>query len=203
MGVDEALLSSAVAGGCPTLRLYRWLGAVALARLRATLRGERRLGLRRAGVGVVRRVTGGRAVYSTAAISPTRSRRAKRPCCRRGCTPPTSSWPRPCSAALAGSGSTRRPAPRLAGRFRRGRAGPEGLRLLREPAGDELCVGGRKLVGSAQRRAGGGVLQHGSIRLQPDPPAIRRAAGLADGGGHEPPGARLRVRPGGPGRRPV
>jgi len=47
------------------------------------------------------------------------------------------------------------------------------------PAMDEICAQGRKLVGSAQRRAGGGVLQHGSIRYKPDPEAIQRAAGLA------------------------
>jgi lipoate-protein ligase A len=56
---------------------------------------------------------------------------------------------------------------------------PESFDCFAEPAGDELCVAGRKLVGSAQRRARGGVLQHGSIRFSPDPPAIRAAAGLA------------------------
>ncbi len=43
------------------------------------------------------------------------------------------------------------------------------------PAPDELCSGGRKLAGSAQRRSAGGVLQHGSIRVYPDPPAARIA----------------------------
>jgi lipoate-protein ligase A len=50
-----------------------------------------------------------------------------------------------------------------------------------ELAGDELRVEGRKLVGSAQRRARGGVLQHGSIRVFPDPAPIRAAAGLDAG----------------------
>jgi lipoate-protein ligase A len=45
-------------------------------------------------------------------------------------------------------------------------------------AGDEICVAGRKLVGSAQRRAGGAVLQHGSLRLAPDAPEASRASGL-------------------------
>ena len=50
------------------------------------------------------------------------------------------------------------------------------------PAADEICVGARKLVGSAQRRAGGAVLQHGSLRVRPDSARARRAAGLdADG----------------------
>jgi lipoate-protein ligase A len=42
-------------------------------------------------------------------------------------------------------------------------------------------VDGRKLVGSAQRRARGGVLQHGSIRLGLEPASIRGAAGLVTG----------------------
>ncbi len=51
-----------------------------------------------------------------------------------------------------------------------------------DPAGDEICLGGRKLAGSAQRRGAGAFLQHGSIRLQPDPVEATRAAGLGSGG---------------------
>ena len=40
---------------------------------------------------------------------------------------------------------------------------------------------GRKLVGSAQRRARVGVLQHGSVRLAPDPFELTRAVGFAPG----------------------
>jgi lipoate-protein ligase A len=66
-------------------------------------------------------------------------------------------------------------------------AGPEGAPVgpadgfdcFTEPGLDALCAGGQKLVGSAQRRRGGGVLQHGSIRLVPDPEPARQAAGLA------------------------
>src|SRR5690606_669373 len=35
------------------------------------------------------------------------------------------------------------------------------------PAEGEVTVGGRKLIGSAQVRVGGAVLQHGSLRLAP------------------------------------
>jgi lipoate-protein ligase A len=58
------------------------------------------------------------------------------------------------------------------------RAGVGSFDCFAAPAGHELCAGGRKLVGSAQRRSGGGILQHGSIRLAPDPEAARRATGL-------------------------
>ncbi|MFQ5895151.1 MAG: biotin/lipoate A/B protein ligase family protein [Nitrospinota bacterium] len=48
----------------------------------------------------------------------------------------------------------------------------------------ELVVGGRKVVGSAQRRAGGAVLQHGSVLLRYEPEAIGRfLRGQAAGGG--------------------
>ena len=40
---------------------------------------------------------------------------------------------------------------------------------FQEPAPEEICLAGKKLSGSAQRRAGGAFLQHGSIRLAPDP----------------------------------
>ncbi len=49
------------------------------------------------------------------------------------------------------------------------------------PATDEICAGGRKLAGSAQRRAAGAVLQHGSIRLEPDPAVAAAAVGLGRG----------------------
>ncbi|MCH8890275.1 MAG: lipoate--protein ligase family protein [Myxococcales bacterium] len=50
------------------------------------------------------------------------------------------------------------------------------------PASREICVGGRKLAGSAQRRAKNGILQHGSIRLAPDPLEARRASCLSGTG---------------------
>jgi lipoate-protein ligase A len=62
-------------------------------------------------------------------------------------------------------------------RQRDGRAGQPGFDCFAQLAADEICAGGRKLVGSAQRRAGGAVLQHGSIRIAPDPDWASRAAG--------------------------
>jgi lipoate-protein ligase A len=62
-----------------------------------------------------------------------------------------------------------------------GRSGREAFDCFVGPAPDELCAAGRKLVGSAQRRTGGGILQHGSIRVLPDAAEARAAAGLAAG----------------------
>jgi hypothetical protein len=62
MGVDEALLAAVIAGGPPTLRFYTWDGPW-LSLGYAQRSGPGRLAAcARAGVGVVRRATGGRAV---------------------------------------------------------------------------------------------------------------------------------------------
>ncbi len=62
MGVDEALLASAVRTGRPSLRFYRWQGPWLSLGYGQVLDRERVADCSRAGVGVVRRVTGGRAV---------------------------------------------------------------------------------------------------------------------------------------------
>jgi lipoate-protein ligase A len=53
-----------------------------------------------------------------------------------------------------------------------------------EPSTGELVLGERKLAGSAQYRADGAILQHGSILVEDDQ---WRLAGLADGGIPAPP----------------
>jgi lipoate-protein ligase A len=184
MGVDEALLSSVVDGASPTLRLYRWSGPWLSLGYGQRLPAERLDACAGAGVGVVRRVTGGRAVLHGGDL--TYAIAAREEVLPPGLHATYELVARALQAALAGLGIDAQPAPRSARPSvdRSGSAagsGPGAFDCFSEPAGDELCSGGRKLVGSAQRRAAGGVLQHGSIRLQPDPPAIRRAAGLADG----------------------
>src|SRR5678816_2888138 len=53
-----------------------------------------------------------------------------------------------------------------------------------EPSSGELTVGGRKLAGSAQWRADGALLQHGSILIEDDQSLLST---LAIGGGALPP----------------
>jgi len=62
MGVDEALLETAIAEGRPALRLYRWEGPWLSLGYGQTFDAAQREACAAAGVGVVRRVTGGRAV---------------------------------------------------------------------------------------------------------------------------------------------
>jgi lipoate-protein ligase A/biotin synthase-related radical SAM superfamily protein len=46
------------------------------------------------------------------------------------------------------------------------------------PSSYEILVGGKKIVGSAQVRRGGVILQHGSIPLRLDPPLLARVLGF-------------------------
>jgi len=54
---------------------------------------------------------------------------------------------------------------------------PEGAACFAAPAAGELTLGGRKLVGSAQVRQDGALLQHGSILLDDDQGLIAQFAG--------------------------
>jgi lipoate-protein ligase A len=178
MAVDEVLLASAAAGGAPTLRLYRWRGPWLSLGYAQTLSTERRAACRAAGVGVVRRATGGRAVLHGADLTYAVAAPAR--CLPSGLEASYRVLSEALLDALRAVGAeAERAVPAPA-------AGPHGAPFdcFAEAAAEELVAGGRKLVGSAQRRVGGpggALLQHGSIRLAPDPPAAARASGLGRG----------------------
>lgn len=175
MGVDEALLVSAARDGRCSLRLYRWDGPwLSLGYAQRLLPGLLEE-CRGAGVGVVRRASGGRAVlhgcdltYSIGApehrLRP--GRRASYELVSRVLL----------EALLAVGVRARRSAQSTPG------PGRNEFDCFAAAAADEICVSGRKLVGSAQRWAGGVLLQHGSIRLRPDPASATRAAELSEAG---------------------
>lgn len=175
MGVDEALLASAAAGGPPTLRLYGWRGSCLSLGYAQRLDARRAEACRAAGVGVVRRATGGAAVLHGADLSYAVA--APEALLPAGLDASYARIAEGLTRALRGLGlevETREP--------RRRTGGGAAFDCFAEPAAHELCAGGRKLVGSAQRRAHGAVLQHGSLRLRPDPAAARAAAGLSGEG---------------------
>ena len=171
MGIDEALLASAIGSGTATLRLYAWRGPWLSLGYSQRLGDERRASLAEAGVGVVRRMTGGGAVLHGADLTyAIAAREAQLPPGLRGSYELVGAV---LEQALLGLGiAAERIPPRRA-------AQPAPFDCFARPAADELCVAGRKIVGSAQRRAGGGVLQHGSIRLAPDPARLRSLLGFA------------------------
>ena len=171
MGVDEALLASAIAGSA-TLRFYCWEGHWLSLGYAQRLDPRRIAACGEAGVGIVRRITGGRAVlhgsdltYCLAAPE------TALPAGLRG------SYQLVGDALIAGLQSLGVAAERSEGPS----SGAGDFDCFAVPAEDEICVGGRKLTGSAQRRTRGGVLQHGSIRVASDPPELARAVGFAPG----------------------
>jgi lipoate-protein ligase A len=174
MGVDEALLRSAAESGLATLRLYAWRGPwLSLGYAQEPLTSERSRALEEAGVGVVRRATGGRAVLHgsdlTYAVAAPEERLAA------GLRGSYDQVARALLAALRGLGVDARQVESSASMPHRGH-----FDCFARAAGDEICVGNRKLAGSAQRRIAGAVLQHGSLRMEPDPTTATTAAGFRE-----------------------
>lgn len=160
MAIDASLLAEAARTGRPLLRLYRFdPPCLSLGRNEPTAHYDR-AAIARRGLDVVRRPTGGRAVwhehevtYAVAAPIATFGglRAAYRTIHAR------------LAAALRRLGADTALAldrPR-ASSFTRDRPGA----CFATPVGGEVLVGGRKVVGSAQVREGRAFLQHGSILL--------------------------------------
>jgi lipoate-protein ligase A len=169
MGVDEALMESLARGRGATLRFYTWAGPWLSLGYGQSVSDERLAACRGAGVGIVRRSTGGGAVLhgadlTYALVAPD------------ALLPPglQASYALVNDALLEALGALGVPVERSQPRS----TVPAGYDCFAAPAHDEICAGGRKLAGSAQRRAGGGVLQHGSIRLRPDSARAREASGI-------------------------
>ncbi len=174
MALDEALLLSRIHGSAPpTLRFFSWSPPTVSLGYGQPLDGRVNLeACRRLGIGLVRRPTGGSAIYHD-----TREREAT-------------------YSVVAASGDFEG-AGDLLDTYRWIGAGlTAGLRSLGVPAemvpvvkdrelpappafcfartgSSEIEVGGKKLVGSAQRRRHGAFLQHGSILLGADPERLR------------------------------
>jgi lipoate-protein ligase A len=175
MGLDEALLRSACAGAV-TLRLYTWDSpwlSLGYGQKADPLRVER---CRAAGVGLIRRATGGAAVLHGSDLTYAVAAPADE-------LPPglVGTYRLVSSALVEALQAAGVDARRSDGWPRAGAPGCP-FDCFTQPAAEEICAGplpNRKLVGSAQRRLGGAVLQHGSIRLAPDPPSAVLAAGLS------------------------
>jgi lipoate-protein ligase A len=162
MAVDEALMNAARSGRV-TLRLYGWEpGCLSFGR---NQRARGRYDPERAaarGIDVVRRPTGGRSVFHHREIT-------------YSVTAPADEWGglrdaygRINSALAAGLRELGVPAS-VAARERVGATpGPTARACFRDPLPGEVIAGGRKLIGSAQWREKGALLQHGSLLLHND-----------------------------------
>ncbi|MBA3892434.1 MAG: lipoate--protein ligase family protein [Gemmatimonadales bacterium] len=156
MAIDQVMLDRANRGE-RRLRLYRWAPhCLSFGRHEPALRRYDRARIDRLGLDVVRRPTGGRAVwhaeeltYAVAAPSETFG----------GLRQAYEEIHRMLLAALRLLGVRAELAPA------RRAAGPDAGSCFASPVGGEIVIGGRKVVGSAQLREGVGLLQHGSILL--------------------------------------
>ena len=183
MALDEALLEAADTGGLRSLRLYAWdPPAISFGRHEPALRRYDRAAMAARGLDVVRRPTGGRAVwhhreltYSVAAPTDT-----------FGSLPDTY---REIHAMLAEAALALGASVALAGPCAAVSVGAGAC--FASPAGGEVVTTtGAKLVGSAQVRRGRAFLQHGSLLLAAEQDVIAGltrgevaapdAAGLAD-----------------------
>lgn len=168
MAVDEALLDSVREGSAPVLRFYRWHPRCLSLGRNQPARGHYDLdALRGAETDVVRRPTGGRAVLhdrelTYAAIFPEGLLGS-----------PREGYAAVNRALVAGLRRLGVPAV-LQPRTARRAAPPSLAPCFREPAEGEVTAAGRKLVGSAQYREKGIVLQHGSLLLEGDQADVRR-----------------------------
>jgi lipoate-protein ligase A len=161
MAIDEALAESVAAGaGPPVLRLYRWAPpCLSLGFTQPSAAADAAFCAAR-GVDVVRRPTGGRAVLHHLELT-------------YGFAAPLGSGPFTfdlqaayrtiCAALVEGLARLGVPA-RLSGTPEEPMIRPtEAIPCFVGPAAGEVIVGGRKLIGSAMRRVGDAILQHGAI----------------------------------------
>lgn len=167
MAVDEALLASAMDGAPPVLRFYRWAPACLSFGRNEPARGHYDAGAAAAaGVDLVRRPTGGLAVHHAEELTYAVVGRVA------DLGRPRQAYLRINQALVAGLRAVGLPAAVSAGAARLSVGEPGACFAL--PAEGEVVCGGRKLVGSAQRREGHALLQHGSILLAGDQSLVAR-----------------------------
>ncbi|HLQ22244.1 MAG TPA: hypothetical protein VK132_03515 [Gemmatimonadales bacterium] len=161
MAIDETLLRLAEADGARVLRLYRWAPAcLSFGRHEPARRRYRRDRIAERGLDVVRRPTGGRAVWHDRELTYA----VAAPVATLGSLAETYlAIHRTLACALSGLGlaPTLAPAPTRA-------AAPDAGACFAVLAGGEVLVGGQKVAGSAQLRSPTAFLQHGSLLLDGD-----------------------------------
>lgn len=174
MAIDQALLEGAGRGTSPpTIRVFGWVPpTVSVGYSQDPCHELDMAACARAGVGIVRRPTGGRAVLHSGELTYAVVGPSGEPPLGGSILDTYGAIARALIAGLRELG--------VEGELARvetsGRAGREGVSppCFASAGRFEVTVGGRKLIGSAQRRAGRAVLQHGSLLTDAS------HAGLAD-----------------------
>ena len=171
MAIDCALLDLVRSEGGAVLRVYHWHPhCLSFGRHEPALRryGQEKVLAR--GVDVVRRPTGGRAVWHARELTYALAQPADGISLRASYR---------AIHGMMADAVRRLGAPALLA------ADPPRVRGLgagacfAQPVGGEVVVAGRKIVGSAQLREDGALLQHGSMLLEDDQSLVRELAGSA------------------------
>src|ERR1700716_807860 len=180
MAVDEVLLEGVAAGAVPpTLRFYQWAPPCLSLWYFQPFEVVALDGCRALGVDVVRRPTGGRAILHDRELTYSVALPAAVLGHDGGVLP---SYYR-LSLALQ-DGLRRLGVPATLAPESSADGSPEhGPVCFDRPSAHEILLQGRKLVGSAQMRRGGGLLQHGSILIEPRIDKLTACLRLPDRGG--------------------
>ena len=179
MARDEALLRAVGAGETPpVLRLYAWNPPTLSIGFGQRVADADRARLAERGWGLVRRLTGGRAILHTDELTYCIVLPADHALAQGSVVESYRRISAALAEAAAALGATTQ-AERAAG------YGPGSAVCFETPSHYELTVNGRKLVGSAQARRFGGLLQHGAIPLTGDIGRIVDGLAFVDDGARE------------------
>jgi lipoate-protein ligase A len=187
MALDEAIMRAVTAGRVPpTLRVYAWQPpCLSIGRFQALEQQVDVAACRRQGIDVVRRPSGGGAVLHDRELTYSLTAPENDP---RVAGSVVESYRKISAGVVQGlarlgvAAELAEPAERRNPFSRRKRVSTSPV-CFEAPSDYEVLVGGRKLVGSAQVRQGGVLLQHGSLLLDVDVPKLvavfRWPAGLS------------------------
>ncbi len=164
MAIDEAILEAVIEGqSLPTLRFYGWSPPCLSLGRNQPLAEADRAACRAAGVDLVRRPSGGQAVLHAGELTYSVALLQSDP---RSAGGVLEGYRRLSEGLLAGLRQLGIEAVQALGT--RQADGPPSPICFDRPSDYEITVRGRKLIGSAQWRRRGGVLQHGSLPLAGD-----------------------------------
>src|SRR5262245_24289067 len=170
MALDEAIMEAIAAGDAPpTLRFYQWEPPCLSLGKRQPLDGVDLAACRANGVDVVRRATGGWAILHTDELTYSVALKSDDPRVSGAILDTYRTLSQGLIAGLRLLGADAEMNPVI----------PDGAQntsaaCFEVPSAYEITLGGRKLIGSAQTRPAGKVLQHGSLPLHGDIARVAR-----------------------------
>ncbi|MBA3580417.1 MAG: hypothetical protein H0W42_10580 [Gemmatimonadaceae bacterium] len=171
MACDVALMERARATGEAVVRVYSWTAPTLSFGRNQKTAGYDPTRLAQAGIDVVRRPTGGRAILHHREITYS----VTAPVDAAGSIADEYSW---INALLVRALRAMGVPAEIAAPAGRAPA-PDAKPCFASATAGEITAGGRKLVGSAQYREAGSMLQHGSVLVEDDQSAISALSGAA------------------------